>query len=109
MNRLLWKEGIAVKHVAGYDATAAGHLAAAYAVSSGAADCCLATSVAARAFGLDFVPLHRERFDLVLRSELMESPVVSKVLDLLHRGTLRRKLESLAGYDTGKTGTILGQ
>ena len=86
-----------------------GHLAAAYAVSSGDADCCLATPSAARAFGLDFIPVHRERFDLVLRQGSAQSSAVMVILDLLQRAALRRRLESLAGYDTSKTGTILTQ
>ena len=88
----------------GYDRVAFGHLAAAYAVVSGEADACIATRSAAQTFGLDFVPLHNARYDLVMRKRTAELPSVKAFLDVLQRATLRRKLEVLAGYDTSQTG-----
>ena len=90
------------------DRIVAGHLAAAYAVFANDADCCLATESAARAYGLDFVPLHRERYDFVLRRETLDLPNAQAFLDVLQRAALRRKLESLAGYDTTRMGMMLG-
>jgi molybdate-binding protein len=84
-----------------------GHLAAAYCVFAGNADVCLATRSAARAFGLDFVPLQSERYDLVMRKRTANLPAVKAFLDVLQRATLRRKLEVLAGYDTSHTGTLV--
>ncbi len=34
-------------------------------------------------------------------------PAVRAFLDVLHRATLRRKLEVLAGYDTSQTGAVV--
>lgn len=107
LDSLLKKEGIASRQVRGYDQIASGHLDAALRIASGAADCCIATPSAARAFGLDFVPIHAERFDFALRRELLDLPAVQGLLDVLQRATLRRKLESLAGYDVSETGRIL--
>ena len=59
------------------------------------------------AFGLDFVPLHAERFDLVARRNSLDLPGVRDVLDTLQRSALRRKLETLAGYETGETGRVV--
>jgi len=84
-----------------------GHLAAAYCVVSGDADACLATRSAARAFGLDFIPLRSERYDLVMRRRTADLPAVKAFLDVLQRATLRRKLEVLAGYDTSQMGTLV--
>lgn len=104
LDSMLRKAGIPAKQVNGYERVAGGHLAAAYAVASGSADCCVATPSAARAFGLDFVPLHAERFDFAVRREHLEMPAVRQLLDVLQRASLRRKLESLAGYDASETG-----
>ena len=93
--------------VQGYDRVAYGHLAAAYCVVSGDADVCLATRSAAQTFGLDFIPLHSERYDLVMRKRTADLPAVKAFLDVLQRATLRRKLEVLAGYDTSQTGTLV--
>ena len=107
LESLLQEAGVPLRKVRGYDQVASGHLDAALAVASGAADCCVATPSAARAFGLDFIPLHAERFDLAVRREFLDLPAVRGILDMLQRATLRRKLESLAGYDTAETGRVL--
>ena len=99
--------GIPPDRVTGYNRIAAGHLPAAEAVSQGAADCCIATRSAARAFGLHFIPLTTERYDLVIRRQFAKLPAIEAFLDLLNRSALRRKLELLAGYDTTHTGEVL--
>jgi molybdate-binding protein/DNA-binding XRE family transcriptional regulator len=105
LEKLMEKAGMDALKVQGYERVAYGHLAAAYYVVSGEADVCLATRSAARAFGLDFIPLHSERYDLVMRKRTADLPSVKAFLDVLHRAALRRKLEVLAGYDTSETGT----
>ena len=82
-------------------------LSAAQAVSQGEADCCIATRSAARAFGLHFIPLVTERYDLVIRRQYAKLPAMQALFDLLNRSALRRKLELLAGYDTTHTGEVL--
>jgi molybdate-binding protein/DNA-binding XRE family transcriptional regulator len=104
LDRLLEAAAIESGNVLGYTRVVHGHLAAAYCVVSREADVCLATRSAAQAFGLDFVPLHSERYDLVLRKKTSGLPAIQTFLDVLQRATLRRKLEVLAGYDTSETG-----
>ncbi|MCX6627162.1 MAG: helix-turn-helix domain-containing protein [Candidatus Solibacter sp.] len=97
--------GIARRSVAGYnDTPAAGHLAAAWRVYAGLADCCVATGSAARAFGLDFIALSSERYDLVIRREHLDLAPVQRLLDTLCQAALRRELETLCAYDTRETG-----
>lgn len=107
LDRLLRQAGVSTQQVKGYERIASGHLPAALAVSQGEADCCIATRSAARAFGLSFVPLATERYDLVLRRQWSKLPAVDALLDTLNRATIRRKLELLAGYDTHHTGEVL--
>jgi len=107
LDQLLKKSQLPAKKVRGYTRTAHGHLAAAYAIVSGEADCCLATRSAARTFDLDFIPLHNERYDLILRKRTLELPAAQAFLDVLQRASLRRQLEAQAGYDTTHTGSRL--
>jgi putative molybdopterin biosynthesis protein len=107
LDQQLKAAGILPDRVNGYDRIAAGHLPAAEAVSQGEADCCIATRSAARAFGLHFIPLVTERYDLVFRRQYAKLPAVEALLDVLNRSALRRKLELLAGYDTTHTGEVL--
>jgi putative molybdopterin biosynthesis protein len=82
-----------------------GHLPAAWMVASGAADCCLATRVAAQAFGLTFVPLGTARYDLIARTAAAED--TRELLNALTSAAARRKLERVAAYDTTSMGSVL--
>jgi putative molybdopterin biosynthesis protein len=99
--------GIAAKRVRGYQSTANGHLAVAWQVQAGVADCCIATRAAARVFGLGFVPLVSERYDLAIRRRDLDLPGIQVLLDTLSRSKYRRELEGLGGYDTSATGRRL--
>ncbi|MEO8594815.1 MAG: substrate-binding domain-containing protein [Candidatus Solibacter sp.] len=104
----LKQAGIAPRTVAGYrEPPAAGHLAAAWRVYANLADCCVATASAARAFGLHFIPLSTERYDLVIPRKHLEWGPVQRLLDTLSQAALRRELETLCGYDTRSTGQRL--
>jgi molybdate-binding protein/DNA-binding XRE family transcriptional regulator len=106
LDERLTAAGVPVENVRGYDRLAPGHLPAAFAVSAGEADCCIATRSAARAFGLSFIPLATERYDLVFRRSDAGIPAVEALLDALNRSAIRRRLELLAGYDTSHTGEV---
>lgn len=100
----LAEAGIRARNVRGYDRIAAGHFAAAGEVRAGAADCCIAPRAAARVFGLDFIPLLTERYDLVVRKRHLNLRGVQVVMETLSRASFRREVESLGGYDTRAAG-----
>ena len=103
----LQESGVQPEQVKGYGSIAQGHLAAAYAVAGGTADCCIAPRSASRRFGLGFIPLAVERFDLSFTHATLELPAAKALLDVLNRSHLRRKLQGIAGYDTEHTGEVL--
>jgi molybdate-binding protein/DNA-binding XRE family transcriptional regulator len=103
----LRKLRIPPQSVRGYARSAPGHLPAAWQVQSGAVDCCLATQAAARVFGLHFIPLVSERYDLVIRKQHLDTPRMQNLLDVLSRSGFRRELEGLGGYDTRVAGQRL--
>ena len=107
LDSYLKKHGISPSDVNGYEAVAPGHLPAAWQVKTGAVDCCLATKTAACVFGLDFITLERERYDLVIRKQNLTHPGVQVLLDILERTAFRRELEGLGGYDTNVAGDRL--
>lgn len=107
LDSLLKKSGVSPKTIHGYDRIAKGHILAAWHVHSGLADCCVATEASARVFGLDFIPLVSERFDLVIPDRFWDLPAVQTLLDALNRSSLRRELEALGGYDTSQTGNVI--
>jgi putative molybdopterin biosynthesis protein len=106
LDGLISSANISPKTINGYSTVAFGHLSAAHAVLAGQADCCIATKSAAQTFGLDFVPLRSEQYDFVLHRETLRLSAVQAMFDALQRAALRRKLETLAGYDTSQTGVV---
>jgi putative molybdopterin biosynthesis protein len=88
----------------GYDAEAAGHLQVASAVAAGLADAGVASEPAARAYGLAFVPLAHERFNLVVPAEHTASREAQALLRVLTSPWLLAQLASIPGYDASPCG-----
>lgn len=80
-----------------------GQLEVAHAVAIGAADVGVATRDAALAFGLTFVPLAEERYDLAVSRQSLEDARVVRLFDALTAAPLRRELAAL-GYDVRCSG-----
>jgi molybdate-binding protein len=106
--RLLDRErerlGLDPAELPGYDTRAAGHLQVASAVAAGLADTGVASEPAAQAYGLGFVPLADERFDLVLPGAHLGSREVQGLLKVLTSPWLLAQLASLPGYDATACG-----
>jgi putative molybdopterin biosynthesis protein len=98
----LARRGIDSSAVHGYEREEHTHLAVAAAVAADRADCGLGVLAAARAFGLDFVPVAKEPYDLVLARETLEGDLVAPLWELLESPAFRVEVEGLGGYDTGE-------
>jgi putative molybdopterin biosynthesis protein len=91
----------------GYEREEYTHLAVAAAVMSGAADVGLGILAAARALKLEFVPLLKERYDLVIPREYYASELLAPLLAIIRGGEFRREVEALGGYDVSQAGQVL--
>jgi molybdate-binding protein/DNA-binding transcriptional regulator YhcF (GntR family) len=100
----LHRLGLAAGRIAGYDRAASTHLAVAAAVADGSADAGLGIRAAARAFDLEFLPLARERYDLVLAAADRERSPLSEILTVLGSAEFRAVAAQIGGYDTARTG-----
>ncbi len=83
------------------------HLEAAAAIAQGRADVAATVRVAADAFGLGFLTLRQERYDLVILKSSLDHPAVRAVLEALNSSRFARQVSSLCGYDTSKMGTVV--
>ena len=106
--RLLDRErcrlGLAPGDLPGYETCAQGHLQVASAVAAGLADAGVASEPAALAYGLAFVPLADERFDLVIPRSQRGTREVQGLLRVLASPWLLSQLASLPGYDQTQCG-----
>jgi len=107
LDYLLEKQGISSANIQGYRREEYTHLAVAVAVTSGAADCGLGIAAAARALDLDFIPLEKERYDLVIPRVHYESELLRPLLELIRGPHLRRVVDALPGYDTAHMGEVV--
>jgi len=110
--RLLDKQlnisGIKPTRVKGYGDEVLSHLDVAARIRAGLADTGIGVRAAAAISGLDFVPLQRERYDLVIPKTYYETlsglPVL---LDTMVSKPFRDELEALGGYDTREIGKVV--
>lgn len=93
--------------VTGYDIELKGHVAVAEAVAQGFADVGLGHAGAAALFGLDFVPVQRERCTLVIPKDYVKHTGVQALLETLQTDSFRKELECLGPYDVRQTGNSL--
>ncbi len=105
----LAKISLRAEEIAGYDFEEYTHLAVAAAVASGAADCGLGIAAAARALSLEFEPLFRERYDLVIPRAYYESAQLRPLLDVLGDARFREQVAALPGYDVRHMGVIAAE
>jgi putative molybdopterin biosynthesis protein len=96
--------GLEPSQLPGYDSLAAGHLQVAAAITGGLADAGVSSEPAALAYGLDFVPLAEEHFDLLLPAKHAASREVQGLLKVLTSPWLLAQLASLPGYDAARCG-----
>jgi putative molybdopterin biosynthesis protein len=104
LDRELSNLGIDPASVPGYHTHAAGHLQVAEAIAAGLADAGIASEPAARAYGLDFISLASEHFDLVIPEAQTATREVQSLLRILSSRWLFDQLTSLPGYDPTRCG-----
>ena len=93
---------ISASLVSGYRREEHTHLAVAASIAAGRSDCGLGVLAAARAFGLGFIPLKTEPYDLVLEAESVDDPLLAPLWDLLSSGRFQTSVHALGGYDTSE-------
>jgi putative molybdopterin biosynthesis protein len=105
LEHALRREGIDAQSIPGYALQVSTHTEAASLIHSGRADAALGLQASAHEFGLDFIPLFEERYDVVLprRSEKMLGPF----LDFIQTGAFRSSVNAMTGYNTAHSGELI--
>lgn len=98
--------GIEASRIPGYDREVTTHLAVALAIKSGEAEAGMCVYSAAKALGLSFVPVARERYELAIRQETLEDQRIESVIDAIRSEEFKRILDRMGGYDTSLTGEL---
>jgi putative molybdopterin biosynthesis protein len=105
----LKKLGISEDQISGYEHEEYTHMGVAASVANSVADVGLGIRSAARALGLDFVPVAWERYDLLMTKEFLHSSLMDKLLSIISSSEFKGQVESLGGYDLSQSGQVVWQ
>ncbi|NML46653.1 helix-turn-helix transcriptional regulator [Ramlibacter sp. G-1-2-2] len=106
-DELLARDGLRPSDISGYEHDEPSHAAVALAVAAGSADCGLGIEAAARARGLDFVPLLQEHYYLVCLKDALDQPPIASLRKLLQTPEWQARLAGLPGYAPWRSGEVL--
>ena len=102
--------GIRPQDVLGYYDEEMTHVAVASRVAREEADVGLGIEKAAmQVNGIDFIPLQKERYDLVILKNDLVKPQFQALLSLLNSSAFRREVMGIGGYDITDMGRVMGE
>jgi molybdate-binding protein len=108
LDKELHAERIPTERIKGYRDEVFSHLEVSSRIRAGVADTGIGVQAAATVYGLDFVPLQRERYDLLIpRIHYDTIPGVRRFLDTMVSKRFRDELAGLGGYDTTEIGKVV--
>ena len=105
----LQRAGIDPGAIAGYRSEEYTHMSVAMDVTSGRADVGLGILAAAQALDLDFIPLARERYDLVIPTDLLDDERIILLLEIIRSSRFIKQVLALGGYEVEETGKVQPQ
>lgn len=105
----LAKAGIPPGRIVGYSNEEYTHMNVAMAVASGAADTGLGILTAAKALSLDFIPVTRERYDLVIPRAYLADEKIQLLLEIIRSDEFKDKALTMGGYEVHETGIAVHQ
>lgn len=108
LDQELREAGLAITIARRASVHATSHVEVAHAVALGAVDAGIATRDAALSFGLGFVPLAEERYDVVVARDELSDPRLVRLFDAMTAAPFRRELAAL-GYDVSQCGTRVAE
>jgi molybdopterin molybdotransferase/putative molybdopterin biosynthesis protein len=101
--------GLRPDRIRGYARELGGHLEVAAAIGSGEADVGVTIRVAADVYGLGFIPLREERYDLVIVEGESTSESIKAMLEALDSRRFAREISQLCAYDTSQMGKVIAR
>jgi len=107
LDYLLKQNGIDPSVILDYDREELTHTAVAAAVAAGSADAGMGILSAARVYGLGFIPVCEEEYDLLISESALSMESVQRLIRILQSGEFAARLEKLGGYKLDRPGEII--
>jgi len=106
----LRKMGISGRSIKGYYKEYQSHIAVASSVARGEADCGIGNEKAClQVQGIDFIPIQKEQYDMILKKEDINSPAAEAIFSILRSEEFKLELQGLGGYDLDHLGRIISE
>ena len=106
----LRKLDIDSRHIIGYENEELSHLAVASCVARGEADVGLGTEKAAmQVKNVEFIPLQKERYDMVLLKQDLEKPHFQALISILKSKAFQKEVDGMGGYDISRMGDVMAE
>ncbi|MGQ9646332.1 MAG: substrate-binding domain-containing protein [Thermodesulfobacteriota bacterium] len=98
---------ISPSKISGYEKEVYTHFEIGLSILSKEADVGIATIAVSKLFGLPFIPITRERFDMILDGSIFFEKGVQAFIEVLRSEPFRNRVVRLGNYDFGQSGKIL--
>ena len=99
--------GIKANEVNGYLNEETSHLTIASSISSGKADIGIGIEKAAKIVGVEFIPLIKERYDLVLIKSEKNKAHIQHIKEILSSEEMKKEIHLMGDYDITETGKVM--
>ncbi|MFQ6044002.1 MAG: substrate-binding domain-containing protein [Candidatus Poribacteria bacterium] len=103
----LGRLGIEGNRIRGYNYQVSTHTEVATAIRNGQADVGLGVLAAALSFGLEFIPITKERFDFIIPKVYFYTEPIQELLEIIRSKDFIHEVEQMGGYDVRDTGKVL--
>lgn len=107
MDYLCKKKGIDTKNIYGYEREELTHTSVAAQIANDTADAGMGILSAAKIYGLDFIPICLEQYDLLIPDEAWELSQMQKLIEVLKSDAFRKRLMEMGGYELKEPGRVM--
>ena len=106
LDYLLKDKNIDKTNIKGYEREELTHMGAAVQVEEGTADVALGIRAAAAAVDNDFIPIKKEKYDIILKKKNLEDPRIKRLIEIIKSHHFKNAVKELKGYDLKNSGEI---
>lgn len=103
----LRKNNVSSDEIVGYEDEEYSHVNLALKIKNDMADVGMGIKAAAEMFDLDFIPIAKERYDLLVNPSFLEDPRFEMIMNIITSKEFKKAAERLGGYDMSISGKIM--
>ena len=101
------QNGLDPARIYGYEREELTHNAVAVQIAGGSADAGMGIYSAARLYGLDFLPVCEEEYDLLIPDFAWDTPLVRLLIETLQSPAFRQRILAMGGYTLDRPGELI--